>query len=679
MYEIGIDIGGTFTDVTAIDPATGHRWTAKVPSTPSNPAEAFMTAVRTAAADAAFDTRQVTRIFHGTTVATNAILEARSVTRVGLITTRGFRYVSEVGRHDTPDNYFGWVKPERPAPPDFIEEVEERLDIRGRVLAPLNEGQVVEAAHKLADQGVEAIAIAFLYSFLDPTHERRAAELVAVEYPDMLIALSSDILPAFREFERTMATALSATVMPHVSRYVSSLMSSMQPVCPEAHLYIMRSNGGLASASIAAKQALGLVLSGPSAGVVGAAAIGKMAGFTNVITADAGGTSTDVALIRSGEAGSTYDQMIAGLPVSIPMIDVHAVGAGGGSIAEVSGLGTLRVGPRSAGADPGPACYGRGGREPTVSDAQLSLGRLPSRLAGGRVALDRDASVGAIETNLAHPLEMSWEAAAEGVIQIAVRNMAAGIRRISVERGWDPREFVLLAFGGAGPTHAADLAKELQMGTVLIPPAPGVLSTWGLLDTDLRSDLIKTLVDDSPEVIQAAFNALESEAQEWLKQEGADPNDVKISRMLDCRYPHQGAEITVTFGARAVSPESVDAARQRFHAEHLRLNTFNLPELPVEVVNVRLQVEVRIPRSPFAFKPKPGASIEHALKETREVYFGSWREVSVYDRALLPVGEPIVGPAIIEQDDTTTVVPPGVTAQTDRHGNLLMKLERTDA
>jgi len=675
MYRLGIDIGGTFTDVTLIEAQTGKRWSIKTPSTPDNPSEGFLNGLYSVAGAANRNPAEFTHVFHGTTVATNAILERRRQTRVGMITTRGFRYVLEIGRHDSGDAYYSWIKPQRPVPPELIHEVRERVDHTGTVREQLSEDDVRAAARALTSEGVEAVAIAFLYSFLDPSHERRAAAIVRDENPDLLVALSSDVLPAFREYERFMATALSAYVMPHVSRYVSHLQERMGAISPRARLYIMKSNGGLTSADSAANQALSLAISGPAGGVVGALGVAKRAGIHNIITVDVGGTSSDIALIRDGHVSMTNDQTMGELPVSIPMVDVQAVGAGGGSLARITSTGVLQVGPQSAGAIPGPVCYGKGGDEPTVTDCQVALGRLPSSLAGDTVTLNREAAVTSITERLGQPLSMAWEEAAEGVVRIAVLNMAAGIRKISVERGYDPATFTLVAFGGAGPLHAVDLAAELGIPSVLIPPSPGVLSTWGLLDTDLRSDYVRTVRDDSPFVLQAALDELQVEANEWISKEQVGSTDVDLAAAMDCRYPHQGAEITVPCPPGVITEESLAVTREAFHTEHLRLNTFNMRHMPVEIVSVRLKVTAHVPRTAPLTAGDGASDLDSAKIGTRQVYFNQWMEAEVFNRTSLPVAAMLGGPAIVEQADTTTVVPPGATAMVDEMGNLRITLE----
>ena len=454
-----------------------------------------MTGVRLGLSRAGAEPSEVIRLFHGATIATNAVIERRP-SSIGLLTTRGFKYLLEIGRHDIPrgNNIYAWIKPERPVPPNRIFEISERLDRSGEVLTPLSEDDCRAAARALGDMKVEAVAVCFFYSYANDTHERRAAEILREELNGIPISLSSEVLPQFREFERTVATTLNAYVMPRVSRYLTGLESAANRDGISAPLFIMKSNGGVTSADLAARQAIHTVLSGPVAGVMGATRVSGLAGNPNFISVDVGGTSADICLVRDGHPDVTVERSIGGLPLQLPMLDIATIGAGGGGIARVSPTGGLAVGPESAGADPGPACYGQGGVEPTVTDARLVLGHLPPYLLGGEMNIDADRARAAIRDRVAGPLGLSIEDAGAGIVEVADNNMAGAMRTVSVGRGLDPKDFALVAFGGAGPLHACSLASLLGMDTIIIPATPGVLSTYGLLFSDLRNDYVQTYV-----------------------------------------------------------------------------------------------------------------------------------------------------------------------------------------
>ena len=696
-FNIAIDIGGTFTDVVVQDTAGGGLWTAKTPSTPADLADGFIAGVRRGMERAGVAPSEILRLFHGTTIATNAVIERRPA-RVGLLTTAGFKYVLEIGRHDIPrgNNIYGWVKPERPVPPNRIFEARERLDRAGEVLTPLDEGDCRDAARAFRETGVEAVAICFLYSYANDSHERRAAEILREGLgAGVPVSLSSEVLPQFREFERTVATALNAAVMPRVGRYLADLESASAREGIRAPLYIMKSNGGVSGAELAARQAIHTVLSGPVAGVMGASRVARAAGHPDFISLDVGGTSADICLARGGEPDMTAERDVGGLPLRLPMLDIAAIGAGGGSVARASSTGGLVVGPESAGADPGPACYALGGDAPTVTDARLALGHLPPRLLGGELALDAGLARRAVRERVADPLGMSVEEAAAGIIEIADNNMAGAMRAVSVGRGLDPADFALVAFGGAGPLHACALASLLGIETVIVPPAPGVLSTYGLLFTDLRNDYTQTFVGDgepTPAEVAAAYGRMERDAADWLARQSVPEPSREITRSADLRYRHQGWEITVEVPAGAVTRAALDEMAANFHALHKRLYTYNLPRQPVELVNLRVAALGRLPRAePDAIAAPPehaprAAPPEHAPRaapppsETRPVMFApsdGWRETPIHDREDLSPGAVVTSPAIIQQPDTTTLVSPGYSATVDANGNLIMRRDGT--
>ncbi len=663
---VAVDIGGTFTDIALQDPISGRAWRAKTPSTPADPSQAFMTGVRLALAAAGAEVASIGRVLHGTTVATNLILEAKGAT-TALITTAGFRHVLEIGRQDIPrhSNLYAWIKPRRPVPPARVIEVIERVGAGGVVLTPLDEASVAEAAEACRLLGVQAVAICLLHSFAYPAHERRVAEIFRATLPGVAITASVDVLPVVREYERSLTTILNALVMPAVSGYVANLEQRLSEAGITAPLLLMQSNGGVAGAASIRRAPVLTVLSGPAAGVVGARAVAAAAGYSDIVTVDIGGTSADICLIKGGRIGLTQVGKVGEWPLAMPMVDMVTVGAGGGSIARVTG-GALAVGPASAGADPGPTCYANGGTEPTVTDAHLVLGQLPPHLLGGRMRLDAALAEQAILTRVAGPLGLSLHAAARGMLAIADNNMVGAIRVVSVERGHDPRDFALVAFGGAGPLHGCSLAELLDIGTVLVPPAPGVLCAEGLLAADLRAEFHRTLPQaGAPDtaIAGAIITGLRAEAAAWLEQERVAPADGKLEDVALMRYEGQGGELAVAW------PGGADAACEAFAAAHQALYGFTL-DAPVELVTLRVEATGRLPE-PVVPRAVAG---DGAAVGIRLVHFaGGEQTVPVFERASLVAGERIAGPAIITQLDATTLLPPGWNLEVHASGTLLLR------
>jgi N-methylhydantoinase A len=679
-HAIALDVGGTFTDVTLLDGATGRLTITKTPTTPHDPSEGFLAGVDRALALGGAAPADLRHVLHGTTTATNAILEAKGAV-TALFTTAGFRYVLEIGRHDIPRraNMFAWTKPARPVPPELIFEIPGRITVDGEELQSLDEGAVREAARCVRDAGVASVAVCFLHSYADATHERRAREVLLAEYPECQVSLSSEVLPVFREFERSMVTVLNAYVQPVIGRYVARLDERLRRRGVAAPLSIMKSNGGVVGADVVRTQAIHTALSGPAAGIIGARLVGDAAGFADVISVDVGGTSADVCLIQGGDAALTTEGHVGGWPVPVPMIDIHTIGAGGGSIARVSEDGTLTVGPQSAGAVPGPVCYGTGGEEPTVTDAHLVLGRIPPHLLGGEMPLDAERARRAIEERVAQPLGLTVEAAACGVLDLVNNTMVGAIRLVSVERGHDPRDFVLVPFGGAGPLHGADLAALLAMRTVVVPRHPGVLSTFGLLGTEVRNDYARTTLQKPPDydlaAIASVYVELEAQAQRWLEAERVTPEHRRVQRLADLRYRHQGFEITVPWPERDLS---VAAVTGRFHARHERLYTYALRDAAVEIVTLRVAAAGRVRRFTLPTVPTTPRHRARTATGRRRVYFSGvgWTPCAVVDRASVSAGATVRGPAIVEQPDATTVVLPGQRATVDRVGNLVIRAAR---
>jgi N-methylhydantoinase A len=664
---VAVDIGGTFTDITLADRTTGQHWRAKTPSTPHDPSEAFLTGVMLALAQADARSHDVTRALHGTTVATNLILEGKTA-RTALVTTAGFRHVLEIGRQDIPRaaNLFTWVKPQRPVPPARVLEVSERVGPGGVVLLALDEDSVRDAAATLRRLDVQAVAICLLHSFAYPAHERRVAELLRAALPDVAVTASVDALPVVREYERSLATIMNAGVMPAVTTYVRRLQRRLTDADIAAPLLLMQSNGGVAGAATISRAPALTVLSGPAAGVVGARDVAAAAGIGDIVTVDIGGTSADICLLRDGQIALTQRGRVGEWPLPLPMVDMVTIGAGGGSIARLSG-GALTVGPASAGAVPGPACYGMGGEEPTVTDAHIVLGHLPASLLDGRMTLDPARAEQAIRARVAEPLGLSLHEAARGILAIADSNMVGAIRVVSVERGHDPRDFTLVAFGGAGPLHGCALAALLGITRVLIPPAPGVLCAEGLLAASLKAEFSRTLPQpDEWDAADAVYTSLAAEATAWLAEERVAPADAKLTRMALLRYAGQGSEIAIAW------PGTADGARAAFAEAHRALNGFVL-ESNVELVTLRVEAEGIIPPAPRTALP-PGEGARPIGRQALHETAGS-AEALIYDRAGLGAGDRIAGPAIVTQLDATTLVARGWQAEVLPGGALLLRLQ----
>ena len=674
-FSVAIDIGGTFTDVTLQDARTGLAWRAKTQSVPSDPSQAFIAGIRLALDAAGSSPEEIGRVLHGTTVATNLILEGKGA-RTALITTAGFRHVLEIGRQDIPRraNLYAWRKPARPVPPARVLEVIERIAAGGTVQTPLDEASVHAAAEACRAFDVAAVAVCLLHSFANPVHEQRVVALLRELLPGVVVTASIDVLPVAREYERTLATVLNATVMPAVSSYVARLSERTEAAGIVAPLLLMQSNGGVAGIAAISRAPAVTALSGPAAGIIGARAVAAACGIGDVITVDVGGTSADICLIKDGVIGLTQNGRVGEWPLPLPMVDMVTVGAGGGSIARVVGAGiangsagALGVGPASAGAVPGPACYGKGGTAPTVTDAHVVLGHLPPSLLGGRMTLDPAAAAQAIADHVATPLGLHPHAAARGILAIADNNMVGAIRVVSVERGHDPRAFTLVPFGGAGPLHGCALAEILGITTVLIPPAPGVLCAEGLLAADLKAEWSRTLptagtvTDDEAGTI---LQALHADADAWLEAEHVPAADRSTEEIALLRYAGQGGELAVAWGG------SVQAATEGFVATHQKQYGFVLPA-PVELVTLRIEAIGALPDAVMpALSPGPMPSPARTLP----VHFaGGTVDTPLYDRAALPAGARFVGPAILLQLDATTLIPPGWHAEVHPSAAILLR------
>jgi N-methylhydantoinase A len=666
---VAIDIGGTFTDIALQDLTTGESWTAKTPSTPRDPSEAFLTGIRLVLETAHRNAPEVGRVLHGTTVATNLILEGKAAPSA-LITTEGFRHVLEIGRQDIPRaaNLFAWVKPKRPVPPSRVLEVPGRIAADGTELRPLDEAAVRAAAARCRKLGVASVAVCLLHAYANPAHERRVAAILREELPDIAISASTEVLPVIREYERSLAAVLNAQVMPAVSTYVERIERRLVGAGIAAPLLLMQSNGGVAGAQAIRRAPATTALSGPAAGVVGARAAAAAAGFADIITVDIGGTSADISLIEGGRIGLTQHGHVGGWPLTLPMLDMVTIGAGGGSLAKVSAAGTLTVGPESAGADPGPACYGRGGERPTTTDAHVVLGHLTPSLLGGRMHLDVARAEDAVRRLVAEPLGMDLHAAARGMLTILDNAMVGAMRVVSVERGHDPRDFVLVPFGGAGPLHGTALADLLDIRRVLVPRHPGVLCAQGLLAADLGAEFTRSLPRGragTDAAVAAAFAELEVAALRWFAEEAVPEAARSLMPQVLVRYAGQGSELAVPWRG------SVAAAERDFAAAHRTLYGFDLPEGTPELVTLRLEARGRLPEAAPAALPT-GDIARPVGHQAMHLPDGT-RQAALYEREGLGAGAVIEGPAIVLQLDATTVVPPGWVARMDASGALLLE------
>ena len=682
-YRLGVDVGGTFTDLVLFDEDTDAVHLVKVPSTVRNQAIGVIDGIDKITDQRGIAPHEISFLIHGTTVATNALLERKGVP-CALITTQGCRDLLQIGRQDRPSLYDSFARrPPVIVPRHLRFEVRERMLYTGAVHIPLDEEATIEVIERIKDTGVDAIGVCLLHSYANPAHELRVGELIQEYYPEATVSLSHDVLSEFKEYERMSTTLVNVYVMPIVKRYLDNLASSVEEKGVPSTLHIMQSNGGVMTASNAARRSVHTVLSGPAAGVVGALMISDQVGAENIISIDMGGTSLDVALCYAGAVGFTMESEMAGLPLKVPMIDIHTLGAGGGSIAWIDPGGALRVGPQSAGADPGPACYGSGGRQPTVTDANLVLGRLnPDYFVGGEIRLDVDASRDAIQREIAEPLGLTVERAAAGIIEVINATMVKGMRYVSVERGYDPREFAVVAFGGAGPVHATALAAELDVPRVISPPMPGATSALGLLVADFRHDYSRTYLHTLPDVDLVTLNRiyadLEEAALDQMRLEGVMPRAINFLRHADLRYLGQGYELEVTVPSGQLDHESLLVVAERFYASHHRHYGYVKEQNQVvEFVNLRLTAIGRVPRPGFAptdSSPLAELNPSRARKGERSVYFdGEYRKVSLYERLAFVTDDEIQGPAIIEQLDSTTVLGPGQRAIVDGYGNLIIE------
>ncbi|MDA3644030.1 hydantoinase/oxoprolinase family protein [Saccharopolyspora indica] len=681
--RVGIDTGGTFTDIVAVDEESGDAVTTKTPSTPADPAQGFLAGIEKVLAKLGETGEAISAVSHGTTVATNKLLEGK-VENLGFVTTEGYEHVLEIARQSVPDGYgnsYFWVKPDRIVPADRVRTVGGRLTFDGSELRPLDEDDVRAAARFFADRGTRTIGVCLMHSYANPAHERRVRDIFLEEFPEATVSISSEVLREYREYERSITTLVDAAVKPNIRDYVNNIanrlreFSSADGAARDIPFYVMKSNGGVLSAKEVVHQPITTVLSGPAAGALGAALIASAAGVEQVLTCDGGGTSTDVTVVVQGEPALTTEGRVGVYPSKIPMIDVVTVGAGGGSIAWMTPEGTLRVGPQSAGADPGPLCYGKGGDQPTITDAHVLLGRIPPHLLGGEIPLDTGLARKGVE-ELAGRLGLGFEECATGILEVSAWNQANALRQVTIKRGLDVRDFTLVTFGGSGSLLACRLIDILGLKDVLVPLNPGNVSAFGLLTVDVRNDYVQTHVSRHDrlrvEELQSVLDALAGDAERALAEEGFAPEHRRYARSADLRYLGQAFEVRVPIGDGPVTRELMAETAERFHRAHRELYGYDFrgdPAQHVEWVNLRVSGIGPIKR-PALTEIAAGRGAEAAVTSTRETYFDEWVTARVYDRALLGAGDVLDGPAVIEEFSSTIPVHPGFRAHVDTFGNI---------
>jgi len=677
-YNLGVDVGGTFTDVIIFDEETNELTIDKVLSTPANPSEGVITGVSEATEKAGTSVADLSLLFHGTTVVTNMLLEETGA-RVGLITSEGHEDILHLARAWTPGPLYGWMDMDKPEP---LADLVDTRSVPGHIsspegeeAAPLDEDAVREAARDLHDSGVESLTVALLNSYLNPVHERRVREIIKAEFPDLPVSISAEIVPEYGEYERTLTTVINDYARPEVINYLDELDESLAAEGSTATMNVVRSDGGLMSSDAAKQRPVELALSGPSGGVVGAAAIAETKGVPDVLTLDMGGTSTDVSLVEDGSPETTRQTKVGYREFKSRAVDVNTVGAGGGSIARVQLSGSLQVGPESAGADPGPACYGQGGDDPTVTDANVVLGRIPPSVQlGGTMELDREAAREAI-AGIAEERGSTVEEAAQAVVDIVNENMHGALRVVSVERGYDPRDFGLVAFGGAGPMHANALADIMGAYPLIIPPGPGVMSAFGFLTSDVQNEFSETYLETDRDVdgedVDDELHSLREEATEWLESEGVPAADHAFEYYADCRYYRQDIQMSIPIDTENLRSETgIAEIKDDFEARHDQRFGFSL-DAPLEIANLRVIGKGRLQGVRIEERDVGGPDASGARTNTTEVYFdGDAHETPVYDRTAMRPGNAVSGPAIVVEDDSTIVVQPDHEATVDKFGNL---------
>ena len=675
--RLGIDVGGTFTDLLLFDGTSGDMHLHKTPSTPEDQSVGILTGIRELIAASGLAPGRITGLLHGTTVTTNIILEEKGA-KVGLLVTKNFEQILHLARSQTPGPLAGWIIMEKPEPLADLEHtrgIYERVGARGDVVTPMDEALARVAISELLEDGVESITISLLHSYANPAHEERLRDLVRELDANIPVSLSSEILPEFREYERALVTVMNAYVGPSMRSYLSNFEEKLGAIQFAPHVNIVRSDGGLMSVERAARSPVHAILSGPAGGVSGAAFLASLAGHRDALGFDMGGTSTDVSMIQDGTPNISRQTTLGYYPIKVPSVEVHSVGAGGGSIAHVPITGALRVGPESAGAVPGPACYGKGGGEPTVTDANVVLGRLPPRLLGGAMALDVKAAEEAVG-KIGRALGLDLYQAAQGIIDIVNENMFGALRLITVQKGLDPRDFALVAFGGAGPVHGNAMAMLAGCYPVIVPPTPGVLSALGFLYSDVKNEFAQTFVRNVEDIeanqIADVFTRLGREARQWLQEEGIEESKQELRYEADVRYFRQGYEFSLEVEPARLANGGLADLVDRFGAAHDKLYGFRL-EAPVEVVNLRAVGTGQVEKMSFPSFERGAPEAAEAVVEQHRIYFdGNFLTANVYDRAKLHAGHRIAGPALVTQLDSTTLIHPGHAGEVDEYLNILI-------
>ncbi len=676
--RLGIDVGGTFTDLLLFDGGTGEIHLLKTPSTPQDQSVGILTGVRDLISQTKVRPADIQGLLHGTTVSTNIVLEEKGA-KVGLLVTENFEQILHLARSQTPGPLAGWIVMQKPDPLADLEltrGVKERTNARGDIVTPMDEAHARTLIQELVDGGVESITVSLLHSYANPAHEQRLKALIRDVAGDIPVSLSSEILPEFREYERTLVTVMNAYVGPSMRRYLSRFEEKLRGVEFSPHVNIVRSDGGLMSVARASQSPVHTMLSGPAGGVSGAAFLAGLAGHPKALGFDMGGTSTDVSLIQEGKPTISRQTSLGYYPIKVPSVEVHSVGAGGGSIAHVPMTGALRVGPESAGAVPGPACYGRGGDSPTVTDANVVLGRLPPSLLGGDMALDAKAAEEAVG-KIGRALGLDLHQAAQGILDIVNENMFGALRLVTVQKGLDPRDFALVAFGGAGPLHGNAMAALAGCYPVIVPPTPGVLSALGFLYSDVKNEFAQTFVrnidDIDPGQVNDILTRLGREARTWLQEEDISEQNQELQYEADVRYFRQGYEFSLEVDPGSLMNGGLHDLEMRFGTAHERLYGFKL-EQPVELVNLRAVGTGRVDKVEFPEFPLEDRDPSAAIVEQHRVYFGGNAEQTViYDRSKLRAGNRITGPAVVTQKDSTTIIHPGHTGEVDQYLNILIR------
>lgn len=682
--RLGIDVGGTFTDLLLFDEKSGALHLLKTPSTPEDQSVGILTGVQRLIEQTGVAAAEIQTVLHGTTVSTNIVLEEKGA-RVGLLVTENFEQVLHMARSQTPGPLAGWmimIKPDPLADLELTRGISERVNARGEVLKPLDEGQARKQIRELLDAGVESMTVSLLHAYANSAHERRLRQLIQEANREIPVSLSSDILPEFREYERTLVTVMNAYVSPKMRLYLNNFEQKLRSIQFSPHVNIVRSDGGLMSVARAAESPVHTMFSGPAGGVSGAAFVATLAGYPHALGFDMGGTSTDVSMIQNGTPNISRQTQLGYYPLKVPSVEVHSVGAGGGSIAHVPMTGALRVGPQSAGAVPGPACYGKNGDQPTVTDANVVLGRLPPRLLGGEMPLDVKAAEEVV-ARIGRTMGLDVYQAAQGILDIVNENMFGALRLVTVQKGLDPRDFALVAFGGAGPLHGNAIAMLAGCYPVIVPKTPGVLSALGFLHSDVKNEFaqtfIRTVDDIQPAQVQGILSGLGEDAKTWLREEGISETAQELRYEVDVRYFRQGYEFSLDVQPGALANGGLADIARRFGEIHERLYGFRL-DSAVEIVNLRAVGVGRVVKVAFPAFELQGGDAAAAIVEQMRVYFhGNFLTANVYDRALLQAGNRVPGPAVVTQKDSTTVIHPGHLGEVDAHLNILIFSEEAAA